>query len=108
MNIIGLAKPSTAVIFYTEQYAKESGLQYTVFEEIPDGTGLLKTDLKTLWWEPIPEPEPEPKPEPTDEERFKIIERENKLLKSQVSVLSNQVEFTEELIAELAMEVYQV
>lgn len=35
-------------------------------ETIPQGEGLLMTDLSSLWWEPLPEPEPGPEPEPEE------------------------------------------
>ena len=40
----------------------------------------------------------------TNEER---LEKENKMLKAQISVLTEQQEFTNDLIAELATKVYQ-
>ena len=40
----------------------------------------------------------------TNEER---LEKENKMLKAQISVLTEQQDFTNDLIAELATKVYQ-
>ena len=54
--------------------------------------------------EPMPEPEPEP--EPTTEERVAALEAENKTLKAQVSAQSEQMDFYEECIAEMATVVY--
>jgi len=55
--------------------------------------------------EPVPEPEPEPE-EPTMAERVEELEAENKVLKAQVEALSEQHDFHEELIVELATIVY--
>ena len=57
---------------------------------------------------PIPEPEPAPEPEPshTTEERVAALESENKTLKAQVSAQSEQMDFYEECIAEMASVVY--
>ena len=54
----------------------------------------------------VPEPEPEPEPEPTTEERVAALEAENKTLKAQVSAQSEQMDFYEECIAEMASVVY--
>lgn len=49
---------------------------------------------------------PEIDPEPTAEKRITALEAENNLLKQQVSALSDQNDFQEELIVELANIVY--
>lgn len=54
----------------------------------------------------IPEPEPEPEPEPTTEERIIALETENHLLNQQITALTDQNDFQEELIVELANIVY--
>ena len=54
----------------------------------------------------IPEPEPEPEPEPTAEERIAALETENHLLNQQIIALTDQNDFQEELIVELANIVY--
>ena len=54
----------------------------------------------------IPEPEPEPEPEPTAEERISALETENRLLNQQITALTDQNDFQEELIVELASIVY--
>ena len=54
----------------------------------------------------MPEPEPEPKPEPTAEERIAALETENHLLNQQIAALTDQNDFQEELIVELAGVVY--
>lgn len=53
-----------------------------------------------------PEPEPEPEPTPTTEDRVAALEAENKTLKAQVSAQSEQMDFYEECIAEMAAVVY--
>ena len=55
---------------------------------------------------PIQEPEPEPEPSPTTEDRVAALESENKTLKAQVSAQSEQMDFYEECIAEMASVVY--
>ena len=55
---------------------------------------------------PIPDPEPEPEPEPTADERISALEVENHLLNQQVAALTDQNDFQEELIVELANIVY--
>lgn len=55
---------------------------------------------------PIPEPEPEPEPDLTTEDRVAALESENKTLKAQVSAQSEQMDFYEECIAEMASVVY--
>ena len=90
---------------------------------IPDGWALIPDDMETenfpfgdleaaeidgvmtvTSWHPgaIPEPEPAPVLPPSNEE----LAAENKLLKEQVAALSDQNDFQEELIVELANIVY--
>lgn len=58
-------------------------------------------------WTPgtVPEPEPEPDGQTVDK-RVETLEAENALLKQQVTALSDQNDFHEELIVELANIVY--
>lgn len=51
-------------------------------------------------------PPPPPEPEPTPEERIAALEDENHLLSQQVTALTDQNDFQEELIVELANIVY--
>lgn len=44
--------------------------------------------------------------QPSDKERIENLERENALLKAQKQALSEQVDFHEELIVELATQIY--
>jgi hypothetical protein len=59
--------------------------------------------------EPLPPIKPKP-PVPNEmevlNEQVVALEKENKLLKAQVEVLSQTADFHEELIAEMAMQVY--
>ena len=50
--------------------------------------------------------EPEPEHEPTAEERIFALETENHLLNQQITALTDQNDFQEELIVELANIVY--
>lgn len=52
------------------------------------------------------EPPAPPDPEPTTEDRVAALEAENKTLKAQVSAQSEQMDFYEECIAEMASVVY--
>lgn len=54
----------------------------------------------------IPEPEPEPDPEPTTDERITNLETENAMLKAQITAQSDQMDFYEDCIAEMASIVY--
>ena len=86
--------------------------------EIYDGETLINTivaddDFITEYCEKngftykkIPEPEPAPDPAPTTEDRVAALESENKTLKAQVSAQSEQMDFYEECIAEMASVVY--
>ena len=49
---------------------------------------------------------PAPDPAPTTEDRVAALESENKTLKAQVSAQSEQMDFYEECIAEMASVVY--
>ena len=52
------------------------------------------------------EPPAPPAPEPTTEDRVAVLEAENKTIKAQVSAQSEQMDFYEECIAEMASVVY--
>ena len=56
--------------------------------------------------EPVPEPEPEPEPQPTLGDRVTTLESDNDLLKQQLKAASDQNEFLEDCIAEMAAIVY--
>lgn len=49
---------------------------------------------------------PEPDPEPTTEERVAALEDENAMLKAQITAQSDQMDFYEDCIAEMASIVY--
>lgn len=73
----------------------------------PFGQVEVENGMVTAWHPmPLPSPEPEPDvPEPMDE-RLSALEAENHLLREQVAALSDQNEFHEELIVELANILY--
>ena len=100
--------------------------QTGTFSAVPDGWAILPDGMETpnfpfgevtvdnsappvvtSWkageW---PEPEPEPDPKPTTEERVAALENENAMLKAQVSAQSDQMDFYEDCIAEMATVVY--
>ena len=54
----------------------------------------------------LPEPEPKPEPTPTTEERVAALEAENKLLKEQVKMQSQQQTFLEDCLLEISDVVY--
>ncbi len=51
MYYIAKSKNNDALIFYDENEVKKYNIDYFETETIPGGQGLLKTDLKSLWWE---------------------------------------------------------
>ena len=53
-----------------------------------------------------PDPIPEPDPVPTTEERVTALEEENAMLKAQIAAQSDQMDFYEECIVEMASVVY--
>ena len=59
-------------------------------------------------WTPgeVPEPAPNPDPSPTLGERVTELESENAMLKAQINAQSEQMDFYEDCIAEMAMIVY--
>ena len=94
---------------------------------VPDGWAILPDGMETpnfpfgditvdnhtppvvTSWTPLPIPEPDPEPtpsSPTTEDRVAALESENKTLKAQVSAQSEQMDFYEECIAEMASVVY--
>ena len=54
----------------------------------------------------LPKPEPEPAQEPTVDERVTAMEDENAMLKAQIAAQSEQMDFYEDCIAEMASIVY--
>lgn len=65
MKYIGKMEDGRAIIFENEAYAdQETKGKYFALEHIPDGGGVLKTDLVSVWWEPVLEPDPIPEPIP--------------------------------------------
>ena len=101
---IGQLSDNRAVVFGDELCAKQSEMPYTTFDEIPEGTGLLKTDLVTLWWEAAPAPTPEPVPVVilSNEE----LTKENKQLKTKLQATAETQAFQEECLIEMAAIVY--
>lgn len=77
---------------------------YDAESEIPVWTGVA-WEIELL---PEPEPEPEQLPDtsPATEDRVAALEAENKTLKAKVSAQSEQMDFYEECIAEMASVVY--
>lgn len=57
-------------------------------------------------FEAVSEPEPEPEPTPTVADRVAALEAENKLLTAQAAAQSDQLDFYEDCIAEMASIVY--
>lgn len=68
--------------------------------EVENGVVAKMTPL------PVPEPEPEPEPQPTIDDRVTILESDNALLKQQLKAASDQNDFLEDCIAEMAGIVY--
>lgn len=65
-----------ATIYYSKEFPESKGVPIFEYDgEIPNGTGVLKTDGATLYWdELIPEPKLTlPESEPTAEEKLNAI-----------------------------------
>ena len=79
-------------------------VEHTRESEIPGGEPETYTvpTVTVMTAGTVPAPEPVPEAPPTNEE----LEAENKLLREQVAALSDQNDFQEELIVELANIVY--
>lgn len=79
-------------------------VEHTRESMIPDGKPETYTvvTVTKMTAGTVPEPEPVPEAPPTNEE----LAAENKLLREQVAALSDQNDFQEELIVELANIVY--
>ena len=101
--------------------------QTVMFCDVPNGWAVIPDDMETpnfpfgdiavdnqtppvvTSWTPLPIPETDPEPtpsSPTTEDRVAALESENKTLKAQVSAQSEQMDFYEECIAEMASVVY--
>lgn len=92
----GLNAYGSTVLFNNQEDVKNSKIirYFEIAEPIPEGEGVMKTDgVSKIWWEPFPEP---PKPEP---DRMS-------LLQAQIKALSDQNEFLEDCIVEMAGEIY--
>lgn len=62
--IVAKSPQGLAIVYSSLASLHSDGFtEYLEVESLPPGDGILMTDLKTLWWEPLPEPEPEPEPE---------------------------------------------
>ena len=50
---VGMHSDGSVVLFGNLQYAKNSDVPFTEMEldKLPEGSGILKTDLTKLWWE---------------------------------------------------------
>lgn len=74
--------------------------------EAPDDVAQHWTyNPKTGTWAE-PQPDPDLEPTPTTDERVAALENENAMLKAQVSAQSDQMDFYEDCIAEMATVVY--
>lgn len=71
--------------------------------EVRDGVVISMTPLPVP---PPPEPEPEPEPQPTLGDRVTALESDNALLKQQLKAASDQNDFLEDCVAEMAQIVY--
>lgn len=102
LRFIGVDSYGNTVQFNSEEYAEENGIKkyFELVSPIPEGSGRLRTDgISQVWWEAFPEYIP---PEPLKPEPDKIT-----LLEAKIQALSDQNEFLEDCIAEMAAEVYQ-
>lgn len=91
----------------TEDFYAYNGFVTLTIEET-DGVPIVasytaNSNAWEAWKASLPEPV---EPGPTAEERVTTLEQENKLLTKQVKALSNQLDFQEDCIAEMAGVVY--
>ena len=86
----------------------ETFYQYNGFVILTVTRGIVQSyEPNVEAWEAWKESlDPEPEPGPTSEERITELEEKNKVLSAQVTALSDQNDFQEELIVELANIVY--
>lgn len=70
---------------------KPDDREYLVVNEIPSGSGKLCTDLKTVWREPVVVEESKVHPS----------------IELQIKALADRQDFLEDVIAEMATEVYK-
>lgn len=105
---------------YFYKYTEDGALESQLFPkencpenvvEITEEEYIAELEKMNAEAAPPSEPEPEPDQEPTPlshttEERVAALESENKTLKAQVSAQSEQMDFYEECIAEMASVVY--
>lgn len=86
----------------------ETFYQYNGFVTLAVTRGIVQSyEPNVEAWEAWKESlDPEPEPGPTPEERITELEEKNKVLSAQVTALSDQNDFQEELIVELANIVY--
>lgn len=89
MKII-MGNNNIAMVYYAP-YLPPEGVPYLEIDQLPDGDGVLKTDLVTVWREKV-------YPVPT------FVS--NELLSAQIQSISDRQEFIEDCIAEMAMQVY--
>lgn len=96
-----------AVVWHDEGWAKKSGREYTAFEALPDGTGILKTDLRSLWWEepPAPEPPPPHKDTPIELEQQHLTEMEQDLIAVSQTVTDSELSTIEQGQAQTDLEI---
>lgn len=86
-------------------------IQYNGFVSITGEGESVTVEPNTEAWEAWKAslhttPEPEPDPTPTVAERVDALEAENKLLTAQIEAQSDQLDFYEDCIAEMANIVY--
>lgn len=97
---LSLAKDGRVLSATYERFAPPVAV---LVDELPEGNlSDYRWQDGTFVYNPLPEPEPEPET-PSQLDR---LEADNKLLKEKVAALSDQNDFQEELIVELANIVY--
>lgn len=105
----GYARMTEEQLFIARQY---NGFVFV--EELTDGTLTIAPNT-AAWeaWKAAEAAKPKPEPEPTTEEKLAALEQENKqlkedakLLRAQVDAQTEQIEFYDDCIAEMAAVVY--
>ena len=90
-------KNQNAIIYYTEKEAIDSNKKYITVNELPEGSGILKTDSISVWYDNNDDVHVDP---------ITHLQQENKFLKAQLKAQTERSDFIEDCIAEMAGVVY--
>lgn len=107
MIYVSKTSDNRAIIWGNQSWAEKSGREYVGFSELPEGSGILKTDLFTLWYEDPPEPEP-PAPHidtPYELEQQNLTQIEQELIAVNQEMTDNDLSTIEQGQAQTDLEI---